>query len=485
MIDRLQSHLDPIARDSQQWQLWRALAGCWAVCALLGLLLRAAAFHRSLLEFYGLLALAVIASGVILFRFRRTPPDYVALAREIERENPQLHSLLLTAVEQAPSAPGGELNYLQQRVVAEAVEYARTSPWGQRNAQRSALAFGSHWALLAIFLIVLATLRPIPSRRPATSGRRLSCSGGVAVSPGDTNLERGSGLVVMARFEGRLPADATLVIQSTNAIEQRMALTKNLSDPVFGGAIPEVKADFKYHIEYAGHSTRDYKVGVFDYPKLDHADAKITYPAYTSLPEKTIKDTRRVSAVEGSSLDYSFFLNKHVASATLVPTKKPVIVNAETGASSTLDGPLSTNKSRIPLTTDAANATIYHSHFTIDQSQRYELLLVDDAGRTNRIPPEFVIDALKNRPAELKIVTPRGDMRVSPLEEVLFQAEVSDDFGVRSYGIAYQLGDGETKTSRTRQEFRPAREKAIQLFAFAGESGRTARSAAELLCLGR
>ncbi len=83
---------------------------------------------------------------------------------------------------------------------------------------------------------------------------------------------------------------------------------------------------------------------------------------------------------------------------------------------------------------------------------------MDDAGRTNKLPPEFVLDALKNRPAQLKLASPRGDQRVSPLEEIAFEGEASDDFGLRSYGIAYTVGDGETKTVELGQNSAP-REK--------------------------
>jgi hypothetical protein len=71
-------------------------------------------------------------------------------------------------------------------------------------------------------------------------------------------------------------------------------------------------------------------------------------------------------------------------------------------------------------------------------------VLVDDAGRTNKIPPQFVIDVLKNCLPELKFAFPRGDQRVSALEEMAFRAEVSDDFGLRAYGLAYNLAGQET-----------------------------------------
>ena len=54
---------------------------------------------------------------------------------------------------------------------------------------------------------------------------------------------------------------------------------------------------------------------------------------------------------------------------------------------------------------------------------RYKLELVDEAGRTNKIPPDFVFVALENQRPKLKLKAPHGDQRVSALEEVAFNAQ--------------------------------------------------------------
>ncbi|MDB6067515.1 MAG: hypothetical protein JWR26_3723 [Pedosphaera sp.] len=426
MIDQLlQSHLEPVARGYRRSQLWRLLAKCWAATALVGLaaiLVRHFSGWSAPLIFPLLLVASLIAAGVLAYRFRKSPPDYREIVRQIEAENPQLHSLLLTAVEQQPQTPSGSLNYLQQRVIAEALEHHQKSAWGKRTAKSLFAAQCAHWVAFALFVVILINLRPSISHGKDLWARAEQ-SNGVTVTPGDTSIERGNGLVVLARFTGKLPADAELVVNPVNENERRIPLAKNLNDPVFGGGIPEIKGDLQYHIEFSAGRTRDFKVSTFDFPRLERADARVSFPSYTGLPEKTIPDTRRVSAIEGSSLDYSFFLNKPVVNAKLVAKDKTVV----------------------PLIGDTNNPSIYHAQFKLDQSKRYELLLVDDAGRTNKLPPEFVLEALKNRPAELKIASPRGDQRVSPLEEISFQAEASADFGLKSYGIAYTLAGGETK----------------------------------------
>ena len=70
-----------------------------------------------------------------------------------------------------------------------------------------------------------------------------------------------------------------------------------------------------YRIEYGEEHTADFKVTVFEHPRLERADARITYPDYTELQPKRIEDTKRISAVEGSVVDFDFQLNKTVASA--------------------------------------------------------------------------------------------------------------------------------------------------------------------------
>jgi hypothetical protein len=364
-----------------------------------------------------------VAAGVALTvcrRWRRSEPDYREIARQIEREDPKLHALLLTAVEQQPDPTSGELNYLQRRVVREALEHNRRRPWGHRVFERLFFTQCAHLLALIAFVVALVGLRITTPPGRSFFG---APADGVTVTPGDASNERGSGLVVLARFEGKLPGEATLILKPVNENERRVPLSKNLDDPVFGGGVLEVNGDLAYRIEYAGNATREFKVSVFDYPKLERADAKLAFPEYTGLPEKTIADTRRVSAVEGSVLDYTFFLNKPVVTARLVAKDKSVV----------------------PLLADTNRAGVYHVRFTLDQNRQYELQLVDDAGRTNKVPPQFSLDALKNRAPELKLAFPRGDQRVSALEEIAFQAEASDDFGLKAYGIAYTLAGQATK----------------------------------------
>jgi hypothetical protein len=139
---------------------------------------------------------------------------------------------------------------------------------------------------------------------------------------------------------------------------------------------------------------------------LVRADALLAFPAYTGLTNKTIPDTRRISAVEGTLLTYTLQLNKPVKRARLVSGDKSMT---------------------LPAKQRRGRAGRVH----IDQQRpnsRWRWR-TPKAAPTNS-PPTFVLQVLTNRRPEVKLVFPRGDQRVSRLEEMQLQGEATGDFGL-------------------------------------------------------
>jgi len=101
------------------------------------------------------------------------------------------------------------------------------------------------------------------------------------------------------------------------------------------------------------------------------------------------------------------------------------------------------DKSVVPLAVATNQALASLKDFSLLTNGIYDLQLIDSEGRTNKVPAQFVFEAQKNRLPELKLVTPRGDQRVSPLEEITFNGEVWDDFGIQRYGLTYRIEGGE------------------------------------------
>ncbi len=414
-----------VANRERRLRLWCKIAAClalWGLAAVgLRILLRQTAWSIPLVgPVFG--ALAVLNALVLWARQSAEKHDLRRIAQRIEASFPDLDGRLVTAVQQQRKA-GENLNYLQERVLREALSASDRNDWfeivpGWRLA-------ASRLATLAALLILAVSLWRLPYPKGHNSFFfSRNQESGVTVTPGDITIERGNSLVVLARFGDNLPSTVDLVLTDPGGATQRIPLAKSLADPVFGGSVPEVATDLSYHVEYSGERTKDFHVKVFEYPRLERADVDINYPEYTGLEHKRIEDTRRLSAVEGSKVDLSLQLNKAVASASLIAKDK--------------------EHAAIPLSVQTNRAVANLAQFALMASKTYELQLIDAEGRTNKVPAQFVFEALTNRTPEFHLASPRGDIRPSPLEEIPFEGTVWDDFGVKKYGIGYTIPGKDT-----------------------------------------
>ena len=420
----LKQQLAAVFRRQCRIKLALSLAVCWGALAFIGLMVVLQNPHgvsNYLVWIIGLLIVGVVVGVVLRSRYRRAQADWHEIARQIELRYPELNGLLLTAVQQQPTS--GELHFLQERIVSDALNHGKSHPWTAIVPwPRVAFAQLAQLVAFVLFIGVLIALRNPGKPRSVFAGGWTA--DGVTITPGDVSIERGERLVVVASFEGSLPANVELVTTSPAEPPKRIALVKSLSDPVFGGSISEVLTGFVYRVEYRGKQTRDFTVKVFEYPRLERADADLTFPKYTGLQPKRIENTHRVTAVEGTHCNLTLQLNKPVARAQFVQKGTGKIV---------------------PLSVSANNPVATLTNLALETNLTYQLQLVDAEGRTNKLPAQFVLNVLKNREPELKIASPRGDSRPSALEEVTFEGTVWDDFGVQAYGLAYTAGGGEIK----------------------------------------
>ncbi|MCH7916456.1 MAG: hypothetical protein IIC50_00550 [Planctomycetes bacterium] len=430
MIENLlREQLEPLVKRRKGLFLARGLGLIWLVAAVLGLLLIGVHW---LWAWSSLWAMAVLCAATllgtlrVLIRSKAMQPDYADVARRIEQSHPDLKAMIRAAIEQRPQAADGEFGYLQKGLIREAVVHATSHDW-VKSVPTGTLVWAKlgRLAALALLFFVLAQLLPAfsllpPVQRGVLAKRDYS----VTVSPGDTTVELGAPVVIVARFDDLVPSAAALVYGDDEEELLRVSLAKNLNDPVFGGIVPEVTSNMVYHIEFAEGRSRDYRIKVIEHPALTRADAKIVYPAYTKLAEKLIADTRRVSVVEGSEVTLTFMLNKPVAVAQLVPKEGPPV----------------------ELIVSAEHPNVYTTAFTAQRSERYHLHLTDARGLKNKMPPRFGVEVHTNLPPDLKPLFPNRDIVTSPLEELTLEAQITDDYGLTDYGLSFTLAGGQTET---------------------------------------
>ncbi len=419
----LQARLRPAAQRLRRWQFLSQTALWLSLAALSGwFLLHSKGQAQPPSARLWWTVITYLGFAVILLRWLLVKPDYHALARKIETAHPSLDGRLLTAVEvESEEEPA----FIQELLLQQTIRHGLENDWNTFIRPRRIDAGQAASLLAAGACAAVLLMAPIPFSTPSLASVPAAAQAvdGVEVTPGDTSLEKGSALLVMARFTGTAPAMVELVIGNTPETSRRQGLVRSLNDPIFGGSVNGVEEDFRYRIDHDGKRTRDFSVKVFEYPSLKRSDITLTYPSWTKLPEKRIEDTRRASAVEGSRLRLDLQLNKPVTSAVLKPRDK--------------------QGDEVKLAVDPEKATATLADFPLSASQVYELVLTDSEQRINKIPAIFTIDVLPNQPPVIKLASPKGDQRPSALEEMLFTGTVTDDFGVPAWGLSFTHGGGE------------------------------------------
>ena len=235
METRLRNQLAALESMLRGARLRRGLARCWAATTAAALLLFVThvltGWDTRLPCWLALLG-GLMVAGIVWQRERRRPIDLHAVAETIEQENLQVRHLLTTAVEQKPDSDSGEFGFLQLRVIEQALNHPDQDLWEQSFQRKLTSAAATQMFALAALVaaLVLEVSQTRWHARPGTSW----LAGEITVTPGDTQVERGTGLVVTARFGSTPPAEATLIVVSVSGKTTRLPMARQLADPVFG-----------------------------------------------------------------------------------------------------------------------------------------------------------------------------------------------------------------------------------------------------------
>lgn len=421
--------LKPIVEAESRWQRRKLVGyGLGIGAVILGVL----AVLASLTGWWSTpLVLIVFASslitipiGLLLLKQRRV--DLRKLAERVEAEHPDLNSLLLTAMD-LETGERGKLGYLQSEVLGQVTEHAIRNRWVRQvsDARVKRAGWMQFFAIAAFFVSAWFVLGQVPGQTrveivdtddPAAPAP-LPTGIALEVKPGDVEVEKGSRLVVEAHFTGRIPRGALVILTDPvdGSERGRLPMRPGLDDSVFSSIVESVDSDTKYRVRFEEETSDDFTISVFEHPELVQADAVIANPAYAGGGVREIEDTRKISVLEGSRVDWKLQVNKPVAFAEL----------------------FGEDQSIIELKPTPGDKTVLVASHLPEKSQKYRLHLVDRRERANKRPPWFTITVKKNQPPRLEFTFPTRDIDVSPVEELAVEATVWDDVGVQRAGITF------------------------------------------------
>jgi hypothetical protein len=377
------------------------------------------------------IAITVTSSALFSWLLYRRRTSALDIARRLEIKDSKLNGLAVTAAEllQKP-----ELSFLERRVISQFTDYAATQDWTKMLVGWRNILWGSRSLIIATVLLIssvilfnlalwknkdhlmIAEKKTVEVQTPAPEFS-------ATLTPGDTEIERSSRLVVEATFAKDAPVDATLIVSELDGKElDRIPMRLTVDEKVFGGMIAKVDKDARYHVEFGEGKSRQHTITTFVYPKLEQVDVKITPPAYTKLPPKDIKNTMKISAMEGSSIDFSLKVNKPIKDAEL----------------------FGEDKTSLPLKPSSKDPTILVATMKAEKTQKWRVHLVDDKERANKNPPWISLTVQSNQLAKIEVVFPKRDVQVSQIQELPVEAKVWDDLGVTKSGASFSIA-GKTK----------------------------------------
>jgi hypothetical protein len=379
------------------------------------------------------LAVATLV-GILLARVLTRPPTPIETARLVERADPELNDALLTAV-QILSQPALQPAVLSQMAVEDAESLVHGRDWS-RVVPRRQVAI---WSLISTscFLLMVASVMAagrysrtiarseLPST-PITTESQSTAPTELIVEPGNTELELGSALTVVARFPGTPPERAVLQFENTAGQTRELVMSETVDAGVFAARMEQINQDGVYRIRYTQPASTtqssvspDFSIRTFERPRLLQLDAVITPPAWSGRPTETLEDVLRLTVAEGSQVLLRLKLNKPSAAELHPEAGSPLIP-----------------------TPNPADPTIVQTTLTASTSQILTLHLVDAQGRTAPEDTQISIRVARNQPAAVKAVFPGRDTNVSALQEFRVQAQASDDFGLIDFGMEFSVSGG-------------------------------------------
>ncbi|MFO7872002.1 MAG: hypothetical protein R6V03_11310 [Kiritimatiellia bacterium] len=295
-------------------------------------------------------------------------------------------------------------------------------------------------AVLAVYFLMLAAPGyqfPLMLQRFFTPGANLPKPSFVRVeiTPESPVAGKGGEVVLQARTRGEVPRGLRWLFDLMGASQSRCLITlssvggekpaedgevhtmNRIQRTLFVFSRTDLQESFRFSVRCADAQTAIYLAEVVAQPRITGISLRITPPAYTSLPERTVTNAAgAVRVYPGSKVETRFTVDQDV------PTRQ-IIVNDK--------------KEERPEWYREEREGRYSFEFR--QDVEFEIKVVNDRGFANIEPARFALRARQDQEPAVRLDYPSGDFSSVPGELVPVQFRVEDDLGIESVFIQYVL----------------------------------------------
>ncbi len=414
----------------EAWLRWRALAAGVAALTLALLAVTAAGAWLGLRHAFDARVLLaarlalVVSSGAVLALAA------AALLGINRRRAARLAEQKLAGLEERAATLAGASagSPLAELVAEEALRIAGDVP-PRRLAGSALLAAASVVAPAALAVLVW-----LVAAAPGTLGygARLLWAGAppsgqqplfqLVVKPGNARVRRGGDQLIEALVVGLDASGIQLRLRRAGSAQwESLPMEPNPAGPGHVFLLAGVTEDVEYQVDARRLRSPVYRLSVADLPRVEKIRVRYRYPAWLGLPEKVEDPGGDVRAVEGTVAELEIYTDRPLPNGVLLLDDGSRLALAPSG-----DRLL---KAQLEVRRDGA----YH-------------VAALHGGAPVRLTEDYFIEAQPERAPEVRLTRPGRDARVSPIEEVVVEAEAADDFGLRSLEITYSVNGGEPRT---------------------------------------
>ena len=448
-FDSLHATLEDLRRRRSAFFLLRHCSLFFAVAALLifGVTLLFSELQPGPVASLGLLAALLAGLGLLAWRLlkvlRSRHASFARLAHYVEDHIPDLEQRLLTSLEFSEEELRFGRRGVSRQFIAKLWQDAEQQMLRQQEEMEAITPVGRSWlgfglsacAVLAVSVALLnsGSLRDSLGRLvwPFEAAELVIESVQPPnveffIEPGDVELQRGDGLTVGARVSGATPAAVTLRLQDDNVNWRDMTMNRDgagSDGAAFSYYVPSLEEDTTYYVTFnegGVQNSRQFRISVFDLPRVEQIDVAFDYPEYTGMEDLVEEDGGDLIAPAGTEVALSVNFNKAIAAARIE-------FEPATDAADMPD---------LPLAIDGATGT---ATLTLSQDGVYRVQATDYAGLASVNPLDYYIRAIVDQPPELALRRPGRDQDVMPLEEVILEVDASDDYGLTRFDLNYSV----------------------------------------------
>jgi hypothetical protein len=244
----------------------------------------------------------------------------------------------------------------------------------------------------------------------------------IKVDPGNKMVRRKADQMITATLTGFQAPQVRLFARykSTSKWEEA-AMVPRSSGTAYEFLFASLPEPVEYYVEAAGVKSKTFKLDVADLPGIKNIKVTYHYPAWLGLKDVVEDPGGDLRAVAGTVAELNIEMDRPLKGGEiLMDDGSKIALESKEG---------NFVSAKVPVEKDG----MYHFAAT-------------ERGESVRLSEDYFIEARQDQPPTVKIVTPHGDAKVSPIEEVTVSVEAADDFALESMELHYSVNGAPEKT---------------------------------------